>query len=329
MNGYMTRSPFLEEVKAAIRVRHYSIRTEQAYVDWIKRFIFFHAKRHPREMGEREVGKFLTHLAVDRRVSPGTQNQALNALVFMYRHVLERPLAELHGVVRAKRKQRLPVVLTLQEVRAVLKQLQGVHWLAACLMYGSGLRLMECIRFEISFDTRPGAFVAGFRSFLIGSFIRFQNLLRSAWVAFDLVDRNHGCHPLAVTLFTRTEAGLLFALLFSRGLTGGLSQTIWMHHNAFAIGSDDQNLFVITFAQHRFKRLIIKSIKVLAQLYRHFFGLPLRRSPTSRAVQMSHRFIERSPNDLLCKRVPQPVRILVWEQIQFRIQRKPSPSWPT
>jgi integron integrase len=100
-------------------------------------------------MSESEVGEFLTHLAVERQVSPGTQNQALNALVFMYRHVLERPLEELQGVVRAKRKQRLPVVLTVQEIRAVLTQLQGVYWLAACLMYGSGLRLMECIRLRV------------------------------------------------------------------------------------------------------------------------------------------------------------------------------------
>ncbi len=149
MNGNTIRSPFLQEVVAALRVRHYSIRTEQAYLDWIKRFILFHGKRHPREMSESEVGKFLTHLAVERQVSPGTQNQALNALVFMYRHVLERPLEELQGVVRAKRKQRLPVVLTVQEVRAVLKQLQGVYWLTACLMYGSGLRLMECIRLRV------------------------------------------------------------------------------------------------------------------------------------------------------------------------------------
>lgn len=137
MNGNTIRSPFLQEVVAALRVRHYSIRTEQAYLDWIKRFILFHGKRHPREMSEREVGKFLTHLAVERQVSPGTQNQARNALVFMYRNVLERPLEELQGVVRAKRKQRLPVVLTVQEVRAVLKQLQGVYWLTTCLMYGS------------------------------------------------------------------------------------------------------------------------------------------------------------------------------------------------
>jgi integron integrase len=149
MNGITSRSPFLEQVKAAIRVRHYSIRTEQAYVDWIRRFILFHNKRHPLEMGEREVAEFLTYLAVTRHVSPATQNQALNALVFIYKHVLEQPLNEIHGIIRAKHKQRLPVVLTLEEIRRILKHLEGVHWLAACLMYGSGLRLMECVRLRV------------------------------------------------------------------------------------------------------------------------------------------------------------------------------------
>ena len=101
MQGTRRRSPSLEAVRAAIRVRHYSIRTEQAYLDWIRRFILFHDKRHPREMAEPEVAAFLTHLAVERRVAPATQNLALNALVFLYRHVLERPLGEIAGIVRA------------------------------------------------------------------------------------------------------------------------------------------------------------------------------------------------------------------------------------
>ena len=105
-------SPFLEEVRRAIRVRHYSIRTEEAYVGWIKRFILFHGKRHPRDMGEAEVAGFLSHLAVEGRVAAATQNQALNALVFLYKALLERPLEEIRGVVRAKRPHRLPVVLT-------------------------------------------------------------------------------------------------------------------------------------------------------------------------------------------------------------------------
>ncbi|WJW75567.1 integron integrase [Thiohalobacter sp. IOR34] len=150
-------SPFLKLVRNAIRVRHYSIRTEQAYVDWIKRFILFHGKRHPAEMGEAEVGEFLTYLAVRRKVAPSTQNQALNALVFLYRYVLGRPLGEIVNAVRAKRKQRLPVVLTHNEVRALLRHLDGEHWLGAFLMYGAGLRVMECVRLrvqDVDFDHR-------------------------------------------------------------------------------------------------------------------------------------------------------------------------------
>jgi len=142
-------SPFLERVRAAIRVRHYSLRTEHAYIDWIRRYIRFHGKRHPETMAEPEVGRFLSYLAVQRRVSPATQNQALNALVFLYRHVLERPLGEVQGVVRAKQRPRLPVVLSAAEVRAVLAGLDGVHWLVGCLQYGSGLRLMESVRLRV------------------------------------------------------------------------------------------------------------------------------------------------------------------------------------
>ena len=133
--------PFLEQVRHAIRVRHYSIRTEQAYVEWTKRFILFHNKRHPRDMGEAEVCAFLTHLAVNRNVAASTQNQALNALVFTYKVVLNRPLGEIVGAVRAKKPQKLPVVLTQVEVKKVLSALNGQHWLACCLLYGSGLRL--------------------------------------------------------------------------------------------------------------------------------------------------------------------------------------------
>ena len=154
---FKTDSPFLNEVTQAIRVRHYSIRTEKAYVGWIRRFILFHGKRHPATMGASEVGEFLTHLAVAGKVSASTQNQALNALVFMYKAVLDQPLGDLHGVIRAKKPKRLPVVLTREEVAAVLRNLDGTHWLAACLLYGSGLRLMECIRLrvkDIDFDHR-------------------------------------------------------------------------------------------------------------------------------------------------------------------------------
>jgi integron integrase len=151
------RSPFLEEVRIAIRLRHYSIRTERSYLDWIKRFILFHNKRHPRDMREAEVRAFLTHLAIKKNVAPATQNQALNALNFLYKTVIEKPLAHDMGFARAKKKKKLPVVLTREEVRALLRELHGNHWLAASLMYGSGLRLMECMRLRVmhlDFDHR-------------------------------------------------------------------------------------------------------------------------------------------------------------------------------
>jgi integron integrase len=143
------QSPFLDQVRTSIRLRHYSIRTEEAYVFWIRRFILFHGKRHPAEMAETEVGAFLSHLAVKQNVSASTQNQALYALVFLYKQVLGRPLGEIRGVVRAKKPQRLPVVLTPVEVARVLSQLSGVHWVVACLQYGSGLRLLESVRLRV------------------------------------------------------------------------------------------------------------------------------------------------------------------------------------
>ena len=157
MDDKTEKSPFLQGVINQIRVRHYSRRTEETYLHWIRRYIFFHKKRHPQEMGEREVAQFLTDLAVRGNVAAGTQNIALNALVFMYRHVLGRPLQEIHGVVRAKKPQRLPVVLTTDEVARVLSRLKGHYWLIACLQYGSGLRLIESVRLRIldlDFDRR-------------------------------------------------------------------------------------------------------------------------------------------------------------------------------
>lgn len=142
-------SPFLESVRTAIRVRHYSIRTEEAYLMWVKRFILFHGKRHPSNMGGKEVGAFLSHLAVNQSVAAATQNQALNALVFMYDKVLEQPLGDVHGVVRAVRKPKIPVVLTTEEVARVLGRLSGTYWLVACLQYGSGLRLLESCRLRV------------------------------------------------------------------------------------------------------------------------------------------------------------------------------------
>jgi integron integrase len=146
----------LDRVRAALRARHYSRRTEEAYVAWIKRYIFFfHAKRHPAEMGAEEVTRFLSSLAVDGQVAASTQNQALSALLFLYRDVLEVDLPWLDGIVRAKRPQRLPVVLTRDEVRAVLQRLEGVPRLMACLLYGAGLRVLECCRLraqDVDFD---------------------------------------------------------------------------------------------------------------------------------------------------------------------------------
>jgi len=132
-----------------LRARHYSLRTEQTYRHWAKRYILFHHVRHPNEMAEPEINAFLTHLAVQERVSASTQNQALSALLFLYRHVLGRPIGDLGEVVRARRPTRLPVVLTRDEVKAVLGHLTGDKWLMASLMYGAGLRLMECLRLRI------------------------------------------------------------------------------------------------------------------------------------------------------------------------------------
>ena len=135
----------LDQVRQTIRRKHYSIRTEEAYVDWIKRYIFFHHKRHPAEMDERHVEQFLNYLAVEKRVAAATQNQALSALVFLYREVLDKEIRWMDNLERAKLPQRLPVVLTETEVRHVLAQLAGRNWLMASLLYGAGLRLMECI----------------------------------------------------------------------------------------------------------------------------------------------------------------------------------------
>jgi len=136
-------------VRAALRARHYSCRTEKAYVHWIKRYIFFHGKRHPAEMGAAEVTAFLTALAVRDRVAASTPNQALNALLFLYREILGVELPWLDGLVRAKRPQHLPTVLTREEVRTVLEQLDRAPRLMALLLYGAGLRLLECCRLRI------------------------------------------------------------------------------------------------------------------------------------------------------------------------------------
>jgi integron integrase len=139
----------LDQVRAAMRLRHYSLRTEDTYVHWIKRFLHFHDHRHPADMGGAEIGQFLSALALDRQVSAATQNQALNALVFLYRQVLDRAPGVIDHLVRAKRPQRLPVVLQKHEVKALLEGLEGVHWLMGHLLYGAGLRLMECLRLRV------------------------------------------------------------------------------------------------------------------------------------------------------------------------------------
>jgi len=136
-------------VHEAIRRKYYSRRTEEAYVHWIKRFIYFHGKRHPRDMGEAEVTAFLNDLASVRSVAGGTQNQALSALLFLYKEVLGKDLAWLDGLVRAKRPPRLPTVLTQAEAEALLAQLTGVRWLVVSLLYGAGLRVMECLRLRV------------------------------------------------------------------------------------------------------------------------------------------------------------------------------------
>jgi site-specific recombinase XerD len=133
----------LDQVRDIIRRRHYSIRTEQTYIDWIKRFILFHNKRHPKEMAEDEVTQFLTHLARDGHVAASTQNQALSALLFLYKEVLKQEIGWFDRVERAKKPPKLPVVLSTREVRRIFAHLQGVEKLMASLLYGSLLRLMD------------------------------------------------------------------------------------------------------------------------------------------------------------------------------------------
>ena len=139
----------LDQVRDRIRRLHYSHRTEKAYVHWIRRFILFHHKRHPSDMGAVEVEAYLTHLAVTRKVSASTQNQALSAILFLYRQVLDVRLPWMENIVHAQRPKRLPVVLTRLEVSSVLAELNEPFWLMASLLYGSGLRIAECLRLRI------------------------------------------------------------------------------------------------------------------------------------------------------------------------------------
>ena len=139
----------IEQVVARLRVKHYSLRTEKVYVDWIKRYIWFHGKRHPQEMGAVEVEAFLSHLAVERSVAASTQNQAKSALLFLYKEVLQIELPWLDNITQAKAPKRLPVVMTEKEVQSVLARMDGSVWLIASLLYGSGLRIMECLRLRV------------------------------------------------------------------------------------------------------------------------------------------------------------------------------------
>jgi integron integrase len=139
----------LDRVRDALRVRHMSLRTEKAYLHWIRRYILFHGKRHPKEMGEEEINAFLTHLAVEGQVSASTQTQALCALLFLYRTVLEKEVGELEGLVRAKRRRKLPVVLTAEEVKRILSRLEGDDRIFLSLLYGTGMRLLEGLRLRV------------------------------------------------------------------------------------------------------------------------------------------------------------------------------------
>ncbi len=147
----------LDQVRNAIRVRHYSRLTEKSYTYWVRFFIRFHKMRHPRDMGEDEVGQFLTFLAVKRNVAASTQNQALNAIVFLYKRVLDQPLGLIQNATRAKRPQKIPVVFSHDEIRRILEHMDGKSALITRLMYGAGLRIMECLRLrvkDIDFDRK-------------------------------------------------------------------------------------------------------------------------------------------------------------------------------
>ncbi len=147
----MDRPPqkLLDQVRDVTRRKHYSIRTESTYCDWIRRYILFHGKKHPKDMGAVEIERFLTHLAVHGKVAASTQNQALCAIVFLYKHVLNMEIKGKISAERAKRPQRLPVVLSRLEIDRLIHQMEGMYWLMAGLLYGSGMRLMECLRLRV------------------------------------------------------------------------------------------------------------------------------------------------------------------------------------
>ena len=145
----MVKQKLLEQLRHMIRVKHFSIRTEQAYIYWVRQFILFNGKRHPLEMTESEVGQFLSHLAVRKKVAASTQNQALSAILFLYKHVLKKEIGWLDDVERARRPTKIPVVFTRNEVMKILLRLDVAKWLIVSILYGSGLRLMECLRLRV------------------------------------------------------------------------------------------------------------------------------------------------------------------------------------
>lgn len=147
--SHAQKPKLLDQMRQAIRMKHYSLRTEEAYVQWVKRFILFHGKRHPKDMGAEEVQQFLSDLAIHRQVAASTQNQALCAIVFLYQEVLKQDIGWMEHIVWAKTPKKLPVVLTREEVKSILGCLSGTVWMMATLLYGSGLRLMECIRLRV------------------------------------------------------------------------------------------------------------------------------------------------------------------------------------
>jgi integron integrase len=147
--GEASKPKLLDQIRQLMRLRHYSLRTEEAYVGWIRRYILFHGKRHPRDLAESDIASFLSSLAVTGQVAASTQNQALNALLFLYKEVLRRELGFIGQTVRVKRPAKLPVVLSRADVRAVLEQLPGQYRLMGQLLYGSGLRLLECLRLRV------------------------------------------------------------------------------------------------------------------------------------------------------------------------------------
>ncbi|MGA1870593.1 MAG: integron integrase [bacterium] len=149
-NSTIQKKPkLIDQVRFILKTKHYSLRTEESYIKWIVRFILFHNKRHPREMGACEVNQFLTYLAINENVAASTQNQALCAIVFLYKHVLKQQLGDIGDMIWAKKPKKLPVVLTKEEVKAVLGYLDDTKWIMTMLLYGSGLRLMECLRLRV------------------------------------------------------------------------------------------------------------------------------------------------------------------------------------